>query len=238
MYGPGESRQPMPPAGYGGTPTPGQGGGPPPGYGADPRQGQPGGGPGHGQHAGQGTPQPPQQPHQPTQHGQPGQPGQQHSQPYQPMRQGPPSPSSQQRAQQSARAAKSSSGVAGRLLVFAAAAVLVVTGGVNAVSGPLGYLNDVNVGVLVVGGNELFLALAQTVLGLAWLVAGVLLVTGRRFAWGLAIVSAGVFAVYESFFIVRGSVIHNVGLFLAIVVFVLLHQSTARMYCKVGPPAR
>lgn len=125
-----------------------------------------------------------------------------------------------------------------RLLLVAAVAVLVVTGGVNAVYGPFGYLTDVNIGVLILGGDELFLAVAQTVLGLAWVAAGVVVLLGRRVGWGLALVSAGVFATYESYFIVRGAVVHYVGLFLAVAVFALLHQHALRRHCRIGPPAR
>lgn len=122
-------------------------------------------------------------------------------------------------------------------LVVITSAVLVVTGAVNAVSGPLGYLDGGNVGVLILGGSPLFLAVAQTVCGVAWVLFGILLLTRRRFPWGAALVSAGVFATFETYFVVRGAVIHYVGLFLALVVMALLHQAGVRRYCKIGPPA-
>lgn len=123
------------------------------------------------------------------------------------------------------------------MLLVVAAAILIVTGLVNAVSGPLGYLSDANVGVLVLGGDPLVLAGIQTVCGVAWAVFGVLLLFRRRFAWGAAMTAALVFATYEAYFVSRGAIIHFVGIFLAATVLVVLYQNPVRERCNVAPPA-
>lgn len=125
-----------------------------------------------------------------------------------------------------------------RLPVFAVAAVLVATGVTNAVWAPISYLHDGFVAVTMVAGNALFLAATQFACGVAWTLFGVLLLTRRPFAWGGALVSAGVFAVLEGFDVARGALTHFVGLFLVVVVFALLNVDAVRRYCRVGPPSR
>lgn len=125
-----------------------------------------------------------------------------------------------------------------RLLVLAAVAVLVGVGATNAVTAVLGYLDNGNVGVLVLGGDPLFLAVAQAACGVAWVVFGLLLLTRRRTPWGAALASVGVFGVLEAYYIGGGAVVHFLGLFAAVVVAALLNLDGVRRYCKVGPPTR
>lgn len=125
----------------------------------------------------------------------------------------------------------------GTVLTVVAAVILIATGVVNAASGPLGYRSDANVGVLIMGGDPLLLAAVQTACGVLWVACGVLLLLRRRIGWGGGMAMALVFATYESYFIVRGSPIHFVGLFLAIAVVAVLYQDPVRRRCQVAPPA-
>lgn len=125
-----------------------------------------------------------------------------------------------------------------RLPVFAVVVVLVATGLTNAVWAPISYLHDGFVGVTMIAGNALFLGATQLVCGVAWTVFGVLILTRRPFAWGGALVSAGVFAVLEGFDVARGALSHFVGLFAVVVVCALLNADAVRRFCRVGPPSR
>lgn len=116
--------------------------------------------------------------------------------------------------------------------------VLIATGLTNAVWAPITYLHDGFVGVTTFAGNAPFLAAAQLACGVAWAAFGVLVLTRRPYAWGGALVSAGVFAVLEGFHVARGSLTHFVGLFLVVVVCALLDTDAVRRFCRVGPPSR
>lgn len=226
MYGqgPGQPQRPMPPQG---SPSPGRPQAPYPAG-----QGQP---PGHGQF--QGRPPGPQSP--PFQGGPPGPPFQ--GGPPGPQFQGgpPPAPGANPAtAPPTTTGHRPDPARGGGLFVLAAVVLLVGVGTANAIMAVLGYLDKGNVGILVLGGDPLFLAVAQTACGVAWVTFGLLLLTRRPAPWGAVLASVGVFGVLEAYYIGSGAVSHFVGLFAAIGAGALLNLDGVRRYCGVGPPSR